>query len=49
MTQVIKQEMPANLLAFLESYFPIIFIVLSVLMIAISYHVSKRIYLKKEF
>ena len=48
-TEVIKPEPPANLLAFLDSYFPIIFIVLSVLMIAISYHVSKKIYLKREF
>ena len=48
-TQVIKPELPASLLAFLEYYFPIIFIVLSVLMIAISYHVSKKIYLKREF
>lgn len=48
-SKVIQLEIPKNLIIIFDLYFPIIIIVSSILMIAVSYIVSKKIYLKKEF
>jgi len=42
-------EISTSFLSFLETYLPVIFIVLSVVMLIISYFISKKIYLKREF
>ncbi|HQB31773.1 MAG TPA: ABC-2 transporter permease [Erysipelotrichaceae bacterium] len=48
-SKVIQLEIPKNLIIIFDLYSPIIIIVSSILMIAVSYIVSKKIYLKKEF
>ena len=48
-TKVIHIEISRSFIHFIDSYLIIIFIVISLLMIIVSYLVSKRIYLKKEF
>ena len=42
-------EISTSFLSFLETYLPVIFIALSVVMLIISYFISKKIYLKREF
>jgi len=49
LSKVVKVEISESLINFLDSYFIIIFIVVSITMIAISYYVSKKVYLKREF
>ena len=46
---VFQLEISTSFLSFLETYLPVIFIVLSVVMLIISYFISKKIYLKREF
>ena len=48
-TKVFKIKISPNVLTFIDSHIYIIFIILIVLMIGISYFISKKIYLKKEF
>lgn len=48
-TKVMKLEIPLKLMSFIDSYFVLIFIVLSLIMVSFSYFISKKIYLKKEF
>ena len=48
-SKVMQLEIPKNLIIIFDLYSPIIIIVSSILMIAVSYIVSKKIYLKKEF
>lgn len=47
--KVLNISIPANIITFFDSYGLIIFLVLSVIFISISYLISKKIYLKKEF
>lgn len=49
LSKVVKVEISKNLINFLDSYFVIIFIIGSGIMIAISYYISKKVYLKREF
>ena len=49
LSKVVKIEIPESLINFLDSYFIIIFIIVSIILIAISYYVSKKVYLKREF
>ena len=46
---VFSIEIPNNIIEFLDLYFPIIFIVVSVFLLSISYWFSKKIYLHREF
>ena len=48
-TNSIKISVSNSLIVFLDLYFPIIFFIVAILLISISYFISKRIYLKKEF
>lgn len=48
-SKIFSIEIPNNLISFLDLFFPIIFSVISVIMVSISYYISKRIYLTKEF
>ena len=48
-TNSIKIRVSNSLIVFLDLYFPIIFLIVAILLISISYFISKRIYLKKEF
>ena len=48
-SKIFSIEIPNNLISFLDLYFPIIFPVISVTMVIISYYISKKIYLTKEF
>jgi hypothetical protein len=47
--KVINISIPTNIITFFDSYGLIIFLVLSVIFISVSYLISKKIYLKKEF
>ena len=47
--KVINISIPTNIITFFDSYGLIIFLVLSIIFISISYLISKKIYLKKEF
>lgn len=47
--KVLNISIPANIITFFDSYGLIIFLVLSVIFISVSYLISKKIYLKKEF
>lgn len=49
LSKVVKVEISKNLINFLDSYFVIIFIIGLGIMIAISYYISKKVYLKREF
>lgn len=48
-SKLVKVEISNDLINFLESYFIIIFIIVSIIMITISYYVSRKVYLKREF
>ena len=48
-TKIIPVNPPVQLIEFLEQYFGILSIGISVIAIGISYFISKKIYLKKEF
>lgn len=48
-TKVIKVDLLSSIPNFIDKYFIIIFIVVCILMLTISYNVSKKIYLKREF
>ncbi|MBQ6285440.1 MAG: ABC-2 transporter permease [Bacilli bacterium] len=47
--KIVKIEIPKGLIAFLDSHFLIIFIIAIIVLIGISYVVSKKIYSKREF
>lgn len=47
--KIVKIEIPKGLIAFLDSHFLIIFIMAIIVLIGISYVVSKKIYSKREF
>ena len=47
--KVLNISIPANIITFFDSYGLIIFLALSIVFISISYLISKKIYLKKEF
>ena len=49
LSKYIKIDIPNSLISFLDSHFIVIFIVATILMIGISYLISKKIYLKREF
>jgi len=49
LTKFIQIDIPNDLIAFLNSYFLIIFVIASFIMISSSYAISKKIYLKREF
>ena len=42
-------SIPTNIITFLDSYHLIIFLILSIIFIGVSYLISRKIYLKKEF
>ena len=46
--KTIKIEISSNLLKFFDAYYVILFIIASILMLGISYLISRKIYLKKE-
>lgn len=48
-TKFINIEISESIINFLDLYFPIIIAIISILMIYISYLISKKIYLKREF
>ena len=47
--KVINISIPDNIIMFFDSYGLIIFLLLSIIFISVSYLISKKIYLKKEF
>ena len=47
--EIIHIEISSNIINFLDTYLPIIFIVLSIFLLSISYYFSKKIYLRREF
>lgn len=48
-TKVVKIEVPKNFIVFLDTYFVIVFVIASIVFIGISYLISKKLYLKREF
>lgn len=48
-TKVANINIPQNFIAFIDSYFLIIFATVSTILISVSYIFSKKIYLKREF
>lgn len=48
-SKIINVEIPYKILLFIDSYFIILFIFVSIILIGISYCISKKIYLKREF
>lgn len=49
LTKVIKIKIPKEVITLLDSYLPIISIIVAIILISCSYLISKKIYLKKEF
>ena len=49
LTKVIKIKIPKEVITLLDSYLPIISIIVAIILIGCSYLISKKIYLKKEF
>ena len=49
LSNVIKLNDLSNLIKFIDSYYLIIFFVGSIFFISVSYFISRRVYLKKEF
>lgn len=49
LSKVIKIKIPANIISFIEHYWLIIFPILIIVMLYISYKISKKIVSKKEF
>lgn len=47
--KIVKIEIPTTLISFLDSHFLIVFIIAIIVLIGISYVVSKKIYSKREF
>lgn len=48
-TKFIQIDIPISFIKFFNSYYAVIFIVISIIMIILSYHISKKIYLNREF
>ena len=48
-TKFIQIDIPISFIKFFNSYYAVIFIVISIIMITLSYHISKKIYLNREF
>ena len=48
-TKFIQIDIPISFFKFFNSYYAVIFIVISIIMIILSYHISKKIYLNREF
>ena len=48
-TKLVHIEISESIITFLENYLPVLFILASILMLSISYVISKKIYAKKEF
>ena len=48
-SKVIKVEVPVELIVFITKYHVLLFIVATILILTISYLISKRVYLKREF
>lgn len=49
MAEIIKIDIPVSFISFLDSYALIIIPIISIVILFISYKISQRIYLKKEF
>ena len=49
LTKVIKIKIPKEVITLLDSYLPIVSIIVAIILIGCSYLISKKIYLKKEF
>lgn len=49
LAEVIKVDIPVSIISFLDSYALIIIPIISIVILFISYKISQRIYLKKEF
>lgn len=47
--KMVNFKLPNNIISFLDSYLPIILVAISVIIVSISYYISKKIYLHKEF
>ena len=47
--EVVKIEIPIKLLKLLDSNLPVIFILASIILVTVSYLISKKVYLKREF
>lgn len=48
-TKFIQIDIPISFIKFFNSYYAVIFIVISIIMITLSYYISKKIYLNREF
>lgn len=49
LSRVIKMDIPTNIISFLDNYWFIIIPIISIIILFVSYKISERIYLKKEF
>lgn len=47
--QILNIEIPIKIIGFIDLYFPVIFVLSSIVMLITSYLISKKMYLKREF
>ena len=49
LSRVIKIDIPNNIISFLDNYWFIVIPIVLIIILLISYKISKKIYLKKDF